>query len=123
MTRNNNILPILLALLFGLCLLLAFVGCKTLPQPTNTHSKDSVRVEYRHDSIYVYQHDSVFCDRWRDGDTVYVSARSIGDINVQLIMEKLGGGGNASAAAVQFNEEDLPGAVNRVYSAIDEYLS
>lgn len=53
----------------------------------------------------------------------FASARSIGDINVQLIMEKLGGGGNASAAAVQFAEEDLPGAVHKVYSAIDDYLS
>jgi len=53
----------------------------------------------------------------------FASARSIGDINVQLIMEKLGGGGNASAAAVQFGETELPDAVHRVYSAIDDYLS
>ena len=54
---------------------------------------------------------------------VFASARSIGEINVQLIMEKLGGGGNASAAAVQFKGEDLPGAVNKVYAAIDDYFS
>ena len=53
----------------------------------------------------------------------FASARSIGDINVQLIMEKLGGGGNAGAAAAQFSNEDLAAAVNRVYSAIDEYLA
>jgi len=53
----------------------------------------------------------------------FASARSIGDINVQLIMEKLGGGGNASAAAVQFTDLSLPDAVHRVYAAIDDYLS
>ncbi len=53
----------------------------------------------------------------------FASARSIGDINVQLIMEKLGGGGNASAAAVQFTGLSLPDAVHRVYAAIDDYLS
>ena len=53
---------------------------------------------------------------------VFASARSIGELNVQLIMEKLGGGGNRSAAAAQFEGEDLPGAVNKVYEAIDEYL-
>ena len=53
----------------------------------------------------------------------FASARSIGDINVQLIMEKVGGGGNAGAAAVQFVGLDLPGAVHKVYAAIDDYLS
>ena len=53
----------------------------------------------------------------------FASARSIGDVNVQLIMEKLGGGGNAGAAAVQFGDIDLPAAVHRVYAAIDDYLS
>lgn len=48
-------------------------GCKTLPQPTNVHNRDSVRVEVRHDSVYIYQHDSIFRDRWRDGDTVYIT--------------------------------------------------
>ena len=44
-------------------------------------------------------------------------------MNVQLIMEKLGGGGNAGAAAVQFKDETLPGAVQKVYAAIDDYLN
>jgi c-di-AMP phosphodiesterase-like protein len=34
-------------------------------------------------------------------DAACVSARSSGDVNVQLLMEKLGGGGNSNAAAVQ----------------------
>ena len=37
------------------------------------------------------------------GQTV-VSARSLGEVNVQFIMEKLGGGGHFTAAAVQTNE-------------------
>ena len=36
-----------------------------------------------------------------DGDTVYVSARSIGDANVQIILEDLGGGGNTATAGAQ----------------------
>ena len=53
---------------------------------------------------------------------VFASARSIGDLNVQILMEKLGGGGNRSAAAVQFNTGDVKEAEQRVYAAIDEYL-
>ena len=52
----------------------------------------------------------------------FASARSIGELNVQILMEKLGGGGNRSVAAVQFAEMELNEAVNRVYAAIDEYL-
>ena len=36
-----------------------------------------------------------------DGDTVYLSARSIGSANVQMILEPLGGGGNAATAGCQ----------------------
>ena len=52
----------------------------------------------------------------------FVSARSIGELNVQLIMEKLGGGGNRSAAAAQFSDKNLEEAVLAVKEAIDEYL-
>lgn len=51
--------------------ILFFSGCKTV-QPL-TQSRDSVRVEVRHDSVYIYQHDSIYRDRWRAGDTVFVT--------------------------------------------------
>lgn len=47
------------------------VGCKAT-QPI-VQTRDSVRVEFRHDSVYVWQHDSIFRDRWRRGDTVFVT--------------------------------------------------
>ena len=52
----------------------------------------------------------------------FASARSIGELNVQLIMEKLGGGGNRSVAAAQFRNVPLQEALERVYAAIDDYL-
>lgn len=54
-----------------IALLLCFSGCRTV-QPI-AHSRDSVRVEVRHDSVYVLQRDSVYVDRWRNGDTVFVT--------------------------------------------------
>ncbi len=54
---------------------------------------------------------------------VFASARSIGEINVQILMEKLGGGGNRSAAAVQMEDTSLEDAVRKVHEAIDDYLS
>jgi c-di-AMP phosphodiesterase-like protein len=57
-----------------------------------------------------------------DKGNIFASARSIGEINVQILMEKLGGGGNRSSAAAQFDDADLNEVVARVRTAIDEYL-
>ena len=54
---------------------------------------------------------------------VFASARSIGEINVQILMEKLGGGGNRSAAAFQMADVSIEDAVQKVHEAIDDYLS
>ena len=53
---------------------------------------------------------------------VFASARSIGDMNVQLIMEKLGGGGNRAAAAAQMDNISLPEALEQLRKTIDAYL-
>ena len=42
-----------------------------------------------------------------DGDQVIVSARSIGTVNVQTILEPLGGGGNPSVAGAQLKHADV----------------
>ena len=52
---------------------------------------------------------------------VAVSARSIGNVNVQVLLETLGGGGNRSAAGAQIPNCSLRDAVNRLFAAIDEY--
>ena len=55
-------------------------------------------------------------------DVVYVSARSFGDVNVQRIMEKLGGGGHFTVSGAQLKDCSAEEAKERVRSAIDEYL-
>ena len=52
-------------------LCLCFSGCKTVKPIAQT--RDSIRVEIRHDSVFVFKHDSIFRDRWRSGDTVFVT--------------------------------------------------
>ncbi len=56
-------------------------------------------------------------------DTVNISARSIGDVNVQVILEKLGGGGNRSGAGAQIRDMAEAEVSARLKAAIDEYLS
>ncbi len=58
----------------------------------------------------------------RIGDTVHISARSSGNVNVQLILEKLGGGGHFDIAGAQADGISMQEALERLKSAIDEYL-
>ena len=58
----------------------------------------------------------------KEGDTVYVSARSIGDVNVQVVLEKLGGGGSQSTAGLQVVGKSVGKVVAEVRTAIDSYL-
>ncbi len=59
----------------------------------------------------------------RIGDTVHISGRSQTRINVQLILEKLGGGGHFDSAAVQMKGYTVSGALPALKTAIDEYLA
>ena len=52
---------------------------------------------------------------------IFASARSIGEMNVQILMEKLGGGGNRSAAAMQMPGVGMEEAMTALKQAIDAY--
>ena len=52
---------------------------------------------------------------------INISARSYGDVNVQLIMENLGGGGHRTMAACQLNEKDFQVAKQQLLNAIDKF--
>lgn len=58
----------------------------------------------------------------RIGDCVHISARSQGKINVQLILEKLGGGGHFDSAGAQIKNATITEAQNKLNHAIEEYF-
>jgi c-di-AMP phosphodiesterase-like protein len=58
----------------------------------------------------------------RVDDSVAISGRSLGDVNVQLILESLGGGGHATIAAVKLPGTDVAEAVARLKKAIKKYM-
>ncbi len=53
---------------------------------------------------------------------INISARSLGTLNVQLIMEKLGGGGHQTMAAAQLSNVDMHDARQKLIYAIDQYM-
>ena len=57
-----------------------------------------------------------------DRNSVNISARSFGKINVQLVMEKLGGGGHQTMAAAQLSGVTLDRARQKLMDALDETI-
>lgn len=53
---------------------------------------------------------------------VILSARSMGDVNVQVVLEKLGGGGNAATAGAQVPGKTVDEVTKMLLQAIDQYL-
>ena len=56
-----------------------------------------------------------------DQRRVVISARSIGEANVQVILEPLGGGGNAATAGAQVKDSTVPEVLERLKKSIDNY--
>ena len=59
---------------------------------------------------------------YKNGANTNISARSYGEINVQLIMESLGGGGHQTMAACQLQSCGAEDATRRLKKAIDNYF-
>ena len=54
---------------------------------------------------------------------IYVSARAIDEVNVQIIMERLGGGGHMNTAGAQFQHTDMEEAIANLKEVIDEMIA
>lgn len=65
--------------------------------------------------------DASFVFYYESDNVVAYSARSMGKLNVQIIMEKLGGGGHLTMAGAQTKGIDLEEGRARLLQAIDEY--
>ncbi len=55
-------------------------------------------------------------------DTIHISARSDGSVNVQLILERVGGGGHFNIAGARMPGQNMKEALMRLKAAIDDYL-
>ena len=57
------------------------------------------------------------------GDQIHISGRSSGKINVQLILEKLHGGGHFDVAGAQVVNESVMNVLETLKASIDEYFN
>ncbi len=60
---------------------------------------------------------------YENGDYINISARSYGEVNVQLIMETFDGGGHQTMSACQIKDVDIQTATDMLKKAIDDYFS
>ncbi|MBQ8596276.1 MAG: DHH family phosphoesterase, partial [Lachnospiraceae bacterium] len=54
---------------------------------------------------------------------IFVSARSIDEINVQVIMERMGGGGHLNVAGCQFSGSSIPEAIGILKGTLDKMIA
>lgn len=63
----------LIGIILAVILAIFLSGCKSI-QPISTNTRnDSVKIEYRYDSVYLYERDSIYIDRYRSNDTIYLT--------------------------------------------------
>lgn len=58
----------------------------------------------------------------REDERIGISARSLGEVNVQVVMEKMGGGGHLTNAATQISDTTIEEAASLLKDILDEYI-
>lgn len=102
----------------------AYIYCDTMAiVKADTAFYDQIIIAQAADSLLTIEDVSAsFVIARRDEETVSISARSLGDINVQLIMEELNGGGHLTNAATQLHDVTLDKAEMMLKEKINTYL-
>ncbi|MCM3618219.1 DHH family phosphoesterase [Sutcliffiella horikoshii] len=89
---------------------------------TPEESFDQVMIAQAADTLLAMSDiNTSFVIAHRNGEQVSISARSLGDVNVQVVMESLDGGGHLTNAATQMNTT-IDEAEEKLKQAITEYL-
>ncbi|BDG82294.1 MULTISPECIES: cyclic-di-AMP phosphodiesterase GdpP [Bacillus] len=98
------------------------IAIASLPENEDEYF-DQVLIAQAADSLLsMSEVEASFAVARRDEQTVCISARSLGDVNVQIIMEALEGGGHLTNAATQLSGISVTEALERLKGAIDEYF-
>lgn len=85
-------------------------------------SDDRIAASKTADTLLTVQNVDASFVLIRTDDSIIISARSNGKINVQLIIEKLGGGGHYDSAGAQIKDSTSREVIEKLKKAIDEYL-
>jgi len=98
-----------------------YKGCAIVASPDAVADSDGVIVPQAANDLLGIEGVQASFVAVSTGDSISVSARSLGEVNVQVIMEKLGGGGHLTMAAAQLKDTTMEKTRDRLRAAIDEY--
>ena len=99
-----------------------FEGCAIVVSEKLPDNSEVVAAQAANDLLTIEGVRASFVAVLQD-DAVRISARSMGEINVQLVMEKLGGGGHLTMAGAQLEDVTYEVARTKILRAVSEYLS
>ena len=88
----------------------------------NGSSDDRIAASKTADTLLTVQNIDAAFVLIRTDDSIVISARSNGKINVQLILEQLGGGGHFDSAGAQLKSTTSREVIESLKAAIDSYL-
>lgn len=86
------------------------------------HTVDRIAAAQAADELLTVSGVSASFVFFPDGERVILSARSSGDVNVQVILEALGGGGNSTVAGAQISGKTVDEVKAELLAAIDKYF-
>jgi cyclic-di-AMP phosphodiesterase len=95
------------------------IAISTIPQDAKYHAL--VAAQAADELLNIKGINASFVLSQISGD-VFISGRSLGDINVQVVLEKLGGGGHLTVAGAQLPGISINDGIIKVKAAIEEYL-
>ncbi len=98
------------------------ITTNALKETENSDSSDRIAAAKAADKLLTIDNVLASFAICRIDDTVHISARSAGKVNVQVILESLGGGGHFDAAATQLKDTSVSDALVMLKGAIDSYL-
>lgn len=97
-----------------------YMGCAVVATDSLPHELSVVVPQAANDLLTIDGVEASFVAVALDGQ-VNISARSMGEVNVQIIMERLGGGGHLTMAGTQIRDTTLELAKQKLLDAITEY--
>jgi len=86
------------------------------------HSTDRALAAQAADELLTISRITASFVLYPDGQSVIISARSIGQTNVQVILEQLGGGGNTATAGAQLSGKTIKQALTELVASIDKFF-
>lgn len=95
------------------------IAISTIPQEAKYHAL--VAAQAADELLNIKGINASFVLSQISGD-VFISGRSLGDINVQVVLEKLGGGGHLTVAGAQLPGISIKDGITKIKAAIEEYL-